>query len=262
MMTELQDSPGPIIPDLGPDPKQILISHLLKILAALIGLIILGLAAYLFVYAPLTYMKNSRFPVHIKWKALAASEVSEASAKVFQDTDKMALVQGFKPTMVFSPLCAADCRSEEKLYISNDSRTGFTIDCFWSGYKIYCIADLVTFFENGVEVVTTNYKYQYYNEPNPKWLQVYTNSKYRTLDVQYHDQLKAVEKAVKDGGIPVLLTPENAQVTVTGFQDKTNKWRAEHGVLEKVPGQEAYQFTYRTALNRILIHYKLRSVSK
>jgi len=260
-MTELQDSPGPIIPDLGPDPKQILIAHLLKILAALLVLVLAALAASIFIYLPYSYMKHDRFPVHMKWRATSEKDVSQAAAKIFQEIDKEALALGFHPVKTFIPWDSSYYRPEAKLYLSNDTKTSFIEDCFWYGPKIYCSKILDTFFENGVLVETTNINYQF-NEPQPPWCQIHDNPYYENLEVQYRDHLNFVDKAMKSGGVPVLLAPENAEATITGFGGKANKWCAEQGLLEKVPGQENYQPTYHMALNRILISYKLRSVSK
>jgi len=260
-MSGFQNSPGPISPDSAPGPKQAIISLLLKTLAAIIALIIAALAAFLFIYLPSSYMKHDQFPVHMKWRATTEKEVSQAASKIFQETDQEALAQGFHPVMTYIPWDSEYYKPEAKLYLSEDARTALTEDCFWYGPKIYCKKILNTFFENGVEVVTTNIHFEF-NEPEPPWRQIHDDPNYANLEAQYRDHLNYVDKAVKGGGVPVLLTPENAEATATGFQDKTNKWRSEHGLLQIVPGLESYQPTYHAALNRVLITFKLRSVSK
>jgi len=260
-MTDFQDRPGAITPDSAPDPKRTIIIVLFRILTVLVLLAAAAAAAFIFIYLPSSYMKHDQFPVHMKWRTATENEVSRAASKIFSDADQEASAQGFHPVKTFIPWHSSYYRPEAKLYLSDDSKTAFMEDCFWYGPKIYCKKILNTFFENGVNVLTTNIHYEF-NEPEPPWRQAHDAPKYANLEILYSDHLKSVDKAVKEGGVPVLLTPENVEAVATGFQDKANQWRAEHGLFQKVPGLESYQPTYHAALNRVLISLKLRSVSK
>lgn len=261
MMTDFQNRPGPITPDTGPGPGRTVFSGLLKILAALVCLVIAAVAAFIFIYLPSSYMKYNRFPVRMEWKILNQSDITSAASDNFKETDQQATALGFQPSVVFGSYHSESYRPEAKLYLSGDGRTAMIDDCFRWGPGIYCQRVLTSFFTDGRMVVTVN-KNNPYNEPEPEWRTVQANGGYKDLAGQYQDHIKAVEKITQAGGAPVMLTAENVQTTIASFQDKTNQWRAEHGILEKAQNKDEYQLTYKTALNRVLITYKMRTAPK
>jgi len=250
-MSGFQNSPGPITPDSAPDPARRIITLLFKGLAGLTVVIILLVAAVLFVLLPRSYMKNTRMPTRLKWKALSEKMISEKASKIFKDTDLAAAEAGFQPVSTYSATGPAYYKPEAKIYLSPDSRTALINECFWILQEINCQRTLSTYFQDGRQVMTSNIDYQF-NMPEPDWRLFHSDPGYKNLGAQYQDHLKAVEKITAAGGVPTALTEENLESTVTAFQDKISQWRSEHGILERVPGQDEYQMTYRMALDRIL----------